>query len=208
MKSILKLAPLLVALASPAVQAVDFGVMESADPVERGHMKFDAYPLVTERVQTQEVNKGVNMGVGYGFGEAWDAEAQVATYDDISFYGADIEYSFFHDGQIELSLGGGLHYGDSDFGEQTGVDVTPLVSYKPATLPGFKWNGALDFAWDDLDRTSDNPDVEDHYFSAYIVPGAQYRIARGVDLIGEIGVGLNSSSNEYASAGLSFYFND
>lgn len=202
----LKFAPLILLLACSPTQAVDFGVMESADPVQRGHIKFDAYPLITERIQTQEVNAAVNMGVGYGFGEDWDAELQVATYDDISFYGADVEYSFIDGERIEFSVDVGAHFGDSDFGNQRGFDLTPLVSYKPVSLPGFKWNGALDLAWDRLDRTSDNPDVDDRYTSIYLVPGAQYRIAQGVDVIGEIGVGLNSASNEYASAGMAFYF--
>lgn len=117
-----------------------------------------------------------------------------------------MEYNFIDGDRVEFSVGVGAHFGDSDFGNQRGLDLTPLVSYKPVSLPGFKWNGALDLAWDRLSRSSDNPDVDDRYTSVYLVPGAEYRIARGVDVIGELGLGLNSASNEYLSAGFAFYF--
>jgi hypothetical protein len=187
--------------------AVDFGVMESADPVHTGDFKFDAYPLIARRPSTREEHTAVNVGFGYGFAPGWDVETQVATYDDIMFIGTDAEYSLHNDPRVEVSVDSGLHYGNSDFGNQVGLDLTPLVSYKPERWPGFKWNGAIDLAWDNVDVARPRPGLEsDRYLSAYAVPGAQYRVARNVDVIGEVGIGLNGNSNNYAGAGLSFYF--
>lgn len=187
--------------------AVDFGVMESADPVRKGDFKFEAYPLSTRRTATREEDSGVNAAVGYGFWEDADLELQFATYDDVYFAGTDLEYSLVREPRHEFSVDIGAHYANTDFGTQLGADFTPLYSYKPASLPGFKWNAALDFAYDKASFAHANTHgLPAQYWSAYVVPGAQYRVARDVDVIGEVGLGLNADSNSYASVGLSFYF--
>jgi hypothetical protein len=198
------LAAATLAFSLPAL-AVDFGVMESADPVRKGDFKFEGYPLAARRSDTQDQQTGANVAFGYGMGQNWDAEVQLANYDDVLFFGVDAEYSFIDEDRYEVSLDGGAHYGNHDLGTQRGLDLTPLVSYRPRSLHGFKWNAALDLAYDWIDlAVSSAQDAS--YLSAYVVPGAQYRIAHEVDLIGEIGVGLNNDSSDYASAGLAVYF--
>jgi hypothetical protein len=40
---------------------------------------------------------------------------------------------------------------------------------------------------------------------AYVVPGLEYRINRSLDLVAEVGVGLNQNSPHYFTAGFAVY---
>jgi hypothetical protein len=197
-----------IACAGPAM-AVDFGVMETADVVTPGEFKFIAFPLAVRHDHPRrEQDAGIAMGAGYGLFRDVDVELQVGAYDGITYFGADAEYAYgaFH--ALDLSVGGGAHHADSGFGNPWGVDFTHIASYTVPALPRLRFTGALDLAYEYADErfaaalaTSD-----DHYWTAYAVPGAQYRITRNLDLIGEFGFGLNGDSDEYAAAGISYYF--
>jgi hypothetical protein len=196
--------------ASPAALAVDFGVMETADVVEPGDFKFIAFPLAVRDGPRREHDTGVNVGLGYGLGANLDVEGQVGVYDDITYFGADLEYTYRADRPLELSLGGGAHGVDSDFGNPWGLDLTHIASYTPPGAPRLRLIGALDAAWERADSAyaaaigaSDRD-----YWVAYAVPGVQYRFTEQVDVVGEVGVGLNGESNDYVAAGISFYFGE
>jgi hypothetical protein len=196
-----------VLLASPAC-AVDFGVMETADVVEPGDFKFIAFPLTVRDGPRREHDAGVNVGLGYGLGANLDAEAQIGVYDDITFFGADLEWTYRADRPLELSIGGGAHAADSDFGNPWGVDLTHIVSYTLPGAPRVRLSGAIDAAYERADpdyATAVGADYE-HYWVAYLAPAIQYRITALVDVIAEVGVGLNDDSNDYIAAGISYYF--
>lgn len=193
--------------AAPAA-AIDFGVMETADVVRRGDFKFIAFPLAVRDGPRREHDSGVNVGLGYGLGAGLDAELQVGVYDDFTFFGADLEWSYRADRPLELSIGGGAHKVDSDFGHPWGVDVAHIVSYTPAAIPALRLIGSLDAAFEYTDPVYAAAIGAEHedYWAVYAVPGVQYRFTRDVDLIGEVGVGLNDDSYDYVAAGISFYF--
>ncbi|MGH8482022.1 MAG: hypothetical protein ACRES8_06145 [Nevskiaceae bacterium] len=192
----------------PSAWAVDFGVMEAADVVEPGDFKFIAFPLAVRDSPRREQNSGVVLGGGYGFGRDLDGELQVAVYDDFTFYGADLEYTYRAERALELSISGGAHLADTDFGDPWGLDLTHVASYALPALPALRLNGALDLAYERADAAYASAlGLEDQrYWTAHAVPGVQYRVTRDVDVIGEVGVGLNGESDDYIAAGLSYYF--
>jgi len=186
--------------------AVDFGVMETADPIEFRNFKFIGYPLAVRDGAQREEDTGVAVGLGYGFAERWDVEGQMATYDDATYFGGDIEYMFYDEPTLDMSVSGGNHYVRHDFGSQWGFDFTGIASYSITRVPGLTVNGAVDLAWDDADLRRRVDSIDERYTTAYLVPGVQYRATRNLDVIGEIGVGLNGASNEYGAVGVSYYF--
>jgi hypothetical protein len=193
--------------ASPAL-AVDFGVMETADVVEPGDLKFIAFPLAVRDGPRREHDTGVNVGLGYGLGANLDLEGQIGVYDDTTFFGADLEYTYRADRPLELSIGGGAHGVDSDFGNPWGFDLTHIASYTLPGAPRLRLIGALDAAWERADAAyaAAIGAGDRDYWVAYAVPGVQYRFTEQVDVVGEVGVGLNDESNDYVAAGISFYF--
>lgn len=198
---------ILAALAWPAAAAaVDFGVMETADPIGRGDWKFIAYPLVIRAYPSQEQRNGVNVGFGYGASEHWDVELQFANYDDESLVGADVEFILRNGDHFDASISAAAHFGETDFGNLTGFGSTAIASY---TLPG-TWltlNGALDFSVDRYDFTrSGQARFGTRSDELHLVPGLQLRVSRRVDLLGEVGIGISDDARDYAALGLSFYF--
>ena len=186
--------------------AVDFGVMETADPVAEDHFKFNAYPILLQSEQRHyEGNSAVVMGVGYGFAPRWDAELQVATFDDLTLVGLDAEYSFIQEPDLETSLAGGIKYGNSDFGQVSGYDATAIVSV-PLAQTRATLTAALDYSHQDLDADRARAGLAERYDAVHLVPGAELRISRDLDFIGELGIGLNDDARDYLAAGLSYYF--
>lgn len=194
--------------ASAQASATEFGVMETATLVKPGHIKFEAYPLWAQPLPTQEERSGTAVGFGYGISEWVDAELQFATYDDATFVGGDLEHMYYEGDAFAASIGAGVHGGSTDFGEQRGADLTHVLTYSVNNGTPLWLNLGLDLAYDKLDRTRGavTRGLDEEWWSAHLVPGLQYRLNRAVDLIGEIGVGLNGDARRYAAAGLSIYF--
>ena len=196
-----------VVCSSPAA-AVDFGVMETADVVTPGEFKVIAFPLAVRDSPRREQDAGFTFGAGYGLLRDVDVELQLSAYDHITYVGADTEYTYgtFH--AADLSIGGGAHYAESDFGHPWGVDLTHIASYAVPAVPRVKFTAALDLAYEVASErfAAAIAASGERYWTAYAVPGVQVRITRNFDLIGEVGFGLNGDSDEYAAVGLSYYF--
>lgn len=190
--------------------ALDFGVMESADPIEPRAFKFHAYPLALrdDHRALYEEGAGITLGGGYGFAPGFDVEVLVASYPDTTLVGSDVEWTFLDQSQLDLSLAAGAHFGNHDLGDQRGVDLTGLASYTFLRQPALTANAAIDVAFDeiDLDRRYAGRGIDDRYATSYFVPGLQWRATRDLDLIGEVGIGLDADASDYAGFGLSYYF--
>lgn len=195
-------------LCAPSAFAVDFGVMETADTVVTGDFKFLSFPLAVRDGPRREVDTGINVGIGYGLNEPLDAEFQIGVYDDFNYFGADLEYSYRENRPLELSISGGVHRVESDFGHPYGFDVTHIASYTLASMPSLRVIGALDGSYERTDAyyAASIGAQDTAYWTVYAVPGLQFRVNERVDLIGEAGIGLNGDSNDYVALGLSFYF--
>jgi hypothetical protein len=186
-------------LALPAsVAAQDFGVMNSAETINKGNFKLMANPIIVIGKNGGDGETGVGIMGGYGFGDRFDVEAKVSFFDNLKFFGADAEYWLQKGKPLDVSVIGGFHIADSDFGDNAkGLDLTLLGSGVIADK--LELFGALDFSRNTFDNSAFN------YSTWHLVPGVEYRISPQLDLVGEFGIGLNDNASNYISVGLAFY---
>jgi hypothetical protein len=178
--------------------AQDFGVMNSAETINRGNFKLLANPIVLFGEDNVDSEVGVAIAGGYGFTDRVDAEAKVSFFDSLTFIGGDVEVWVIKNAPVDVSVIGGFHVGLTDGPFDTkGLDLTFLASGH--ATPRLELYGALDVArnsFDDFDR-----DVTTIHF----VPGIEYAVTQDVDFVAEVGLGMNDDSNHYFSAGIAFY---
>ena len=182
--------------------AQDFGVMESAETIDRGNFKLRVNPLLFFNNGVDDEEKGVAVTAGYGFTRSFDVEGGVAFYDGLRVFGGNAEFWLMKNRPFDFSVIPGLHVtrGDRAY-DATGVDLTFLAS-KHAT-PRLDVYGALDFAFENVtdDRVRDA-----NYKTVHLVPGLEYKLHEDIDLLAEVGIGLNDSAAHYISGGVAFYF--
>ena len=186
-----------------AARAQDFGVMESAETIDRGTFKLKVNPMWLFGRDGADGAAGVNIGAGYGVTDRFDVEGAVAFYDDFKFFGGNAEYWLLrrdeHD--IDMSVSGGVHFGRGEFLlDRRGIDLTFLVS--KLIRPRLELYGGLDFAFESIEDDF----FEDDFTTVHLVPGIEYAINQDLDFVAELGLGLNNNSNHYISGGLAYYF--
>ena len=179
-----------------ALHAQDFGVMESAETIDRGNFKFKVNPLVVFGRDGGEDEPGVVGMVGYGVTSYFDLEGGVAIYDGVAIFGGTAEVWLVRN-PLNVSAIGGLHFHRGDnTADITGVDFTLLAS-KHLT-PRFELYGALDTAFESFDNNGS-------FRTVHFVPGMEVRLGEDVDFVAEVGLGLNDNARHYISGGLAFY---
>lgn len=182
----------------PAVAAAqDFGVMNSAETINKGNYKLMGNPIVVFGKGNAENEIGLALVGGYGFTDRFDVEAKVALFDNVTFLGADAEYWLVNDKPVNFSVIGGFHVGRNDFSNSKGLDLTALASGKVADR--LELYGGLDFS-----RVSFN-DSNFSYSTFHLVPGIEYKISPKVDFVSEVGLALNDDSSHYFSIGIAYY---
>lgn len=178
--------------------AQDIGVMESAETINKGNFKLKVNPMFVLR--TNDTQTGIVGDIGYGFTDRSDFEANVAHYKDVTFIGGNVEYWLIKGQQpLDLSATVGLHLAKSDFGDQTGVDVTVIGSH--AATRNLDVYAALDLAFNKYRDNFPN----NRYTQAHLVPGVEYKVHRDLDLLAEFGIALNDKGDNYVSVGLAYY---
>ncbi len=178
--------------------AQDFGVMNSAETINKSNFKLMGYPVVVFGKDNADNQTGVAVAGGYGFTDRFDVEAKVAVFDGLTYFGADAEYWLVKGQAVDFSVVGGFHVGNTDFDDTTGLDLTFLASRE--IVDRLELYGALDFARNKI------KDTDFDYTTVHFVPGIEYRINPKVDFVGEVGLGLNDDSSHYVSVGIAFYF--
>ena len=179
--------------------AQEFGVVESAETIDRGTFKLRVNPMFVFGKQGADDDVGVAAHLGYGFTDRFDAEVGVALYDGMRFFGVDGEYWLVQDAAVDFSVIGGVHVAGGDLiSDQRAFNMTFLASREVAERT--ELYGALDFSFASLS------DVDFDYTTVHLVPGVEYRIAEDVDFVGEVGLGLNDDSWHYFSVGVAVYF--
>ena len=193
-----------------AAGAADFAMMETAERINQGSFKASGFPVVIDRGRADAGN-GLALGLGYGLPYGMDVEAHVARYYDGTFTGADLEWTAWRNDRMTFSVGSGLHGADLDGGGYAaGGDGTAIFSYVP--MHRLTVSAALNAAIDDVnDRDANAPadsrfPTDGIYERYHAVQGVGYTVTRNIDLMAEFGVGLNGESDNYASAGMSWYF--
>jgi hypothetical protein len=193
--------------------AVDVGVMETAEPIQPKQFKLSAYPLGFDRRGTDDDEGAFAVGLGYGLPYGLDVEGLVARSDVGTYYGSDVEWSAWrHLNWVNFSFGGGIHTVDLDGGGLvSGIDTTAIFTFSPTQR--LDLNAALDASFEDVNVDEGSPLPSDARFRAdnefetvYFAPGLEFQLTRHLDLLAEVGVGLNGTSDDYAGAGMSWYF--
>ncbi len=179
-----------------ALHAQDFGVMESAETIDRGNFKFKVNPLVVFGRDGGEDKPGVAGMVGYGVTNSFDLEGGVAIYDGETIFGGTAEVWIVRN-PLNVSVIGGLHFHRGDnTADITGVDFTLLAS-KHLT-PRFELYGALDMAFDSFENNGS-------FRTVHFVPGMEVKLGEDLDFVAEVGLAVNDNARHYISGGLAFY---
>jgi hypothetical protein len=182
-------------------RAQDFGVLESAETINRGNIKLGVFPLFVFP-DGGGTDFRLPISIGVGVGNSFDLEGRVAFSDDVTFLGGDGEYWFLKNAPLDVSFRGGLHWGfvDGEIGDTFGVDVSLLGSAPVA--PRLELTGALDLAFNSMDIGDDR----DGFTTVHLVPGIEVAINEDLDFLAEFGLGLSDASSHYAAFGIAFYF--
>ena len=143
---------------------------------------------------------GIAGAVGYGFTPRFDGELSLAAYDGATIVGGNVEYWLVKGNPgFDLSGGVGFHYVNTEFSDQTGVDLNVIASHH--VTPRFDIYGAIDVA---LNKFRDDfPD--NSYNQAHLVPGIEYKLHDDLDLLAELGLSLNDNGDHYVSFGVAYY---
>jgi hypothetical protein len=195
-RSLITAAALVVCLSAPAV-AQDFGVMNSAETINRGNFKLMANPLVLFGEDGADNEVGLAIVGGYGFTDRFDAEAKVSFFDDLTFIGGDVELWIVREQPFDVSVIGGFHVARASGADSKGLDLTFLASGHAS--PRVELYGGLDIArnwFDDFDAS---------FTTVHVVPGIEVALRQDVDLVAEVGLALNDDSHHYVSGGIAFY---
>lgn len=186
-------------MALPCVAAAqDFGVMNSAETINKGNFKLTGNPIIVFGKGAADNDIGISVSGGYGFTDRFDAEAKLAVFDGLTYFGADAEYWVVKGQKVDFSVAGGFHLGNGDGVDTNGLDLTFLASGKVAER--LELYGALDFARNKIKNTDFD------FTTAHFVPGIEYRISPKLDFVGELGLALNDDASHYFSVGFALYF--
>ena len=178
----------------------DFGVLESAETINRGNFKLLGTPLVVFGENGADDQAVIALGAGYGVAPSFDIEGKVA-FGDATIFGANVEYWLNRHEPLDLSIIAGVHRHDLDGSiDIFGVDLT-LLGSKHATSR-LEVYGALDLAFN---RYTKAVPFDRSYTQAHIVPGIEFAISDELDVVAEFGVGVTDRSRNYFGAGLAFY---
>lgn len=191
--------------------AADFGVMETAEPIQPRGFKLVGFPLLTDR-PGNDAEGAFAVGLGYGLPFALDVEGQVARDDVATYFGSDVEWNAWTGYGMRVSIGSGVHTVDMDDGGRVnGLDTTVIFTYTP--ILRLDLNASLDASYEDVDGGDGTEPTmparwrtDNEYETAYFAPGLEYQLTRTLDVLAEGGIGLTSESDDYVSAGLSWYF--
>lgn len=192
------LAACLVSVLAGAAAAQDV-IMNSAETINKGNFKLAVFPTVVFNENGTDSQGGVHGRLGYGITDRLDIEAKFARFDNLKFYGGDVElWIIGHPQATNVSVAVGANRSKYDNGGGlTGIDGTLLLSFPISKRAEF-YAGLL--------AARQSVQDYDRKFNTYhIVPGVEIRITRYLDLLGEIGLGVTSDSLDYGSIGLAFY---
>jgi hypothetical protein len=181
-------------------RAQDFGVLQSAETINKGNFKLRASPMVVFG-KGQDSQLGAAILFGYGFTPRVDAEGGVAFFDGRTFFGGNVEVWVVQRNPFDFSISAGLHgHRGSQALDSTGVDLTFLPSKR--VNEKLDVYGALDFAFESISDKFGGGSFKTVHF----VPGIEYRLHPDLDVIAELGIGLNDAARHYISGGFAFYF--
>ena len=191
------------AVGASAASAQTFGIMESAETIQRGNFKLAGYPVFVLGDDGVDDELGVVLRGGYGFTDRFDAELGAAFYDGLTLFGGNVEVGLIQSfGRtpgtgFDLALRGGVHLVDGEGDPVPGLELAALASTHLANR--LELVGAVHY-----NRTFLDDPAED-LSTVHLVPGVEFRLAETLDFLAEFGLGLDDDASNYLSAGLALY---
>ena len=180
-----------------AAHGQDFGILESAETINKGNFKLRVSPLLIFGKNGEDDELGISILAGYGFTRNFDIEGGVTFLDGVTFWGANAEVWLVKEQPLDFSIAGGFHHRTGDRTENlTGLDLTFLVSGHVTRR--LELYGGLDIAFEGIGDATD-------FKTFHLVPGIEYRITESLDLVAEAGIALNDDARHYIAGGLAFY---
>jgi hypothetical protein len=183
------------------------GILQSAETNDQGTFKLMVAPIVVFGKDGADNELGLAARGGYGFTDRFDAEAKLGFFENSTFVGADGELWILKGEEkgagLDISLTAGIHwmFGSDNRYDIMGIEITPQLSGH--VTENLELCGALDVSFESI---QDAPaGVDDTFTRLHLVPGIEYRLSDSVDLVGEIGIGLNDDSYNYVGFGLALY---
>ena len=196
MRNLIRLIVGISLLTATAASAQDFGVAQSAETINVGNVKLLANPMPVFGKDGSDGEAGVGLGIGYGLTDRVDVEGRLGLFENVQFYGGDVEFGLVQGRPYNISATAGGHVTDADVDTWGAFDLT-LEASRHVT-PKLEIYGAFDFAHEFA------PD--DAYQTMHVVPGIEYAITEDLDFVSEFGIGLNDDSFHYFTAGIAYYF--
>jgi hypothetical protein len=188
-------------------EAQYIGVLQSAETMVRGTYKLMVAPIVILGENGADNQMGVGVRGGYAFSDHFDAEAKLGLFEDGTLVGVDGEYWMLRRAEsntsFDFSLTGSLNWtlGSDNRYDTMGFGITPQLSGH--VTDNLELCGSLDAAFESV---QDAPaGIDDSFQRLFLVPGFEYRLSDTLDLVGELGVGINDDSPNYVGAGITYY---
>lgn len=188
----------LMAVGVSSAAAQGFGVMESAETIQRGNVKLVGYPMIVRGENGAGNELGLVLRGGYGVTDRFDAELGAAFWDSGNYLEANAELWLLRavpgTSGINFSVCGGVHLLRGDGADGTGLDLSGLLSTR--ITPRAELLGALDYTQTFYDN------VDGDFSTLHLVPGVEYGVSRNLDFLAEFGVALNDRAPNYFAVGL------
>jgi hypothetical protein len=89
--------------------AQDFGILESAETIDKGNVKLRVSPLLMFGKNIEADEPSVATLAGYGLTSNFDVEGGVAFVDGVTFWGAAAEVWLVKERPFDFSVAGGFH---------------------------------------------------------------------------------------------------
>jgi hypothetical protein len=173
-------------------------LMNSAETINRRNFKISLFPIGLFGKNGAPDRWGGGGRFGYGFTDNFDVEAKLAVFDGLAIYGLDAEL-WLVKGDVDFSVSLGGHGASFDTDpDSKALDLGALVSGNVAEK--LELYGGLNVSFESQDNVPDSG-----FTRLYLVPGFEYKVSRNLDLVGEIGIGLNDDSPHYVAVGISLY---
>jgi len=174
-------------------------LMNSAETINPGNFKFAIFPTMLIGKNGGDNTWGVAGKGGLGLSRSVDIEVKGAIFKNFNYFGADLEYWFYRGRDINVSAAAGWHMLKSKNGsDSSGIDAALIASTKPSKK--LEIYGGLKVSFDTIKNSNRN------FTLAHIAPGFEYKITSEIDFLGEFGIALNDSTNNYLSFGFAYYF--
>lgn len=178
-------------------RAQDF-VEGNARTIPPGDLRFNAAPVALFSKAGGPDRWGGEARLGYGVTDNFDVEGRAAIFNGFSLVGLGTDFWVIR-GPVDLAIGLGAHKALVQSGpNSTAFDVSWLMDARLSRTVRFE--GGMAASFESEDHVSNS-----RFERYYIVPGVDWRISRQVDFVSRLGLGLNSQSPNYLSAGFSFY---